>query len=146
MCQRNGLTPGHDIGSLRHPATTHDQGGNIDIAYYQTVADNHVRTVCDAAGGSHDGYYCAASAARTHIVDLPRTVTFIAALLRSPRVRAIGVDRVLGPLLHAEAARLRARGAITQADYDELVSPARLTWGDGWPFHHHHMHLSLDWL
>jgi hypothetical protein len=21
-----------------------------------------------------------------------------------------------------------------------------MAYGDGWPFHHHHIHLSLDWL
>ncbi|MCC7539391.1 MAG: hypothetical protein IT379_24415 [Deltaproteobacteria bacterium] len=145
MCQRDAITPGYDVDDPRHPESTHDQGGNIDIAYYQTGPDNHARVICDAAEGSVTAdYFCASSAASTHTVDLPRTVYFIAALTRSPRVRVIGVDRVIGPLLEAEAARMRDAGTITSAEHDAVVNS--LAYGSGWPFHHHHLHLSLEWL
>jgi len=146
MCQRNGITPGYEVGKPRHPGNSHDQGGNIDVAYYQTGKDNHVRVICDAKGGSAtpDDYYCLDSAATTHIVDLPRTVYFVVALTRDPRFRAAGVDRVIGPIMQKEAERQRDAGIITSAELTAYT--AHVVWGDGWPAHHHHLHLSMKFL
>lgn len=144
MCQRDAITPGYDVGDPRHPESTHDQGGNIDVAYYQTLSDNHARVVCDASEGHSDGYFCTAGSESTHVVDLPRTVYFIVALARSSRLRVVGIDRVIGPLLAAEARRMRDAGTITTTEYNAFV--AKTTWGDGWPFHHHHLHISMQWL
>lgn len=147
MCQRDGITPGYDIGSPRHPESTHDQGGNIDIAYFTTlaasgaIAYNLPRIICDAQGGNHDGSFCNAGAAQTHVVDLERQVYFMAKLYESSRLRVLGVDRVIGPILQAEATRQLGLGWITQASRDAFQS--KLGFGDGWPFQHHHMHVSL---
>jgi hypothetical protein len=144
QCQRDAITPGYDVDDPRHPESTHDQGGNIDIAYYQTGSDNHARIICDNAEGSEDGSYCLASAGTTHIVDLQRQVYFMAMLTRSPRVRVIGVDRVIAPLLEAQARTMQSSGVITMTEMNAVIDS--MAYGDGWPFHHHHIHLSLDWL
>lgn len=144
QCQRDAITPGYDVNDPRHPESTHDQGGNIDIAYFQTGADNHARIICDDAEGSEDGSYCLPSAATTHIVDLRREVYFMAMLTRSPRVRVIGVDRVIAPLLEAEARTMQTEGILTVTEMNAVID--HMAYGDGWPFHHHHIHLSMQWL
>src|SRR5207253_342510 len=83
------------------------------------------------------------SAATTNIVDIPRQVYFMAKLLESPRVRAIGTDQVIRPLLRAEADRQLSLGWITQASHDYFYS--KVAAGSGWPLHFHHIHLSLNW-
>ena len=57
--------------------------------------------------------------------------------------RVIGVDRVIAPLLQAEAQRQRDAGDIDAAQASSFTR--RMAHGDGWPFHHHHIHLSLNW-
>ncbi|MCS6913812.1 MAG: hypothetical protein NZ890_11300 [Myxococcota bacterium] len=149
MSQRDGITPGYDVNRPRHPQTTHDQGGNIDIAYYTTLASegslpyNEARIICDAKEGSHDRYYCNASAAQTHVVDLPRQVYFMAKLYEHARLRVIGVDRVIGPLLDREAERQFQAGMISRAQRDAFRT--KMAYGEGWPFHHHHIHVSMRW-
>jgi len=149
MCQRDGITPGYDVEDPRHPESTHDQGGNIDIAYYTTLASNgslaynEARIICDASEGNDNGSFCNASAATTHVVDLPRQVYFMAKLFESPRIRVIGADQVIAPLLVAEADRQLQMGIITQAQRNKFTTS--MASGGGWPFHHHHIHVSLDW-
>jgi len=141
MCDKRGVTPGYDVGDPRHPETTHDQGGNIDIAYYQTDGDSSGSVVCGPNGSDHDGYFCT-SVDRT-VLDVPRTTYFIAQFNKHPRLRVIGVDKMLAPLIEAEAKKQRDAGWITPAVYQSLVN--KLAYGDGWPFHHHHMHVSMRW-
>ena len=148
ISQRDGLTPGMDTCNLRHPERTHSQGGNIDVAYYQTGSDNSARIICDADDGSNDGYYCDPSAVDTHIVDLQRTTYFIAKLACLPdcnntRFRVAGVDHVIGPLIEETALQLNKDGIISDEQYNNLSN--MLAYGDGWPFHHHHIHLSFKW-
>jgi len=159
MCQRDGITPGYDVNDPRHPESTHDQGGNIDIAYFTTLASNgslpynEARIICNPSEGAvQSGAYCAASASNTHVVDLPRQVYFMAKLYESARIRVIGADRVIGPLLQQEAARQLSEGWITAAQKNSFTS--RLAFDAmncesnsscGWPFHHHHIHVSFKW-
>lgn len=144
MSQYNGYTPGTDVGRLRHPSNTH-RGNDIDIAYYTTLAStlgyNQARTICDRYGGSTYGGFCASSATYTHVVDIPRQTTFIAALFENPRTRVVGVDTVIRPLLRAEAERQYARGQISATVRGLFYS--KLAAGSGWPYHQHHLHLSL---
>lgn len=148
ISQKDGLTPGMDTCNLRHPETTHSQGSNVDVAYYQTVSDNSARIICDAESGSNDGYYCEPSAVDTHIVDLERTTYFIAKLSCLPdcqntRFRVAGVDQVIGPLIEEKALQLRDDQIISDDEYNNLSNI--LAYGEGWPFHHHHIHLSFKW-
>lgn len=142
MGDKDAVTPGFDVGDPRHPESTHDQGGNIDIAYYQTDGSNNGQIVCGPReNANNDGYYCTSTAG--HVVDLPRTAYFMAVLNLHPRLRVIGVDQMLAPLITEAAKKLRDDGAITAAQYTSLVN--KLAYGDGWPFHHHHMHVSMRW-
>ena len=67
----------------------------------------------------------------------------MALLMRSPIIRVIGVDpAVVDPILAAAEAQVTA-GVLTQEDRDHF--DVYLAYGEGWPMHHHHMHLSLAW-
>ena len=141
-CQEDGLTPGHDIGALRHCRTCHDQGGNADIAYYQSGTDNWTRTVCGPAGSNvtPDGTQCTAAAASQHIVDVDRQVFFMARIFDSPRARAIGVDPVIATVLQGRATEMLAEGTISAEGHAGIQSRLGL-----WPTHHDHIHVSLEW-
>lgn len=147
VCQKDGITPGYDIGDPRHPQSTHDQGGNIDIAYFQTDGANDGEIVC-GDGAKHADGFCTTAAKTKHIVDLPRQAFFMAKLFASPRTRVVGTDTVLAPLI-ADAARALAalpKGnpqSITAAELAGFSS--KMASGNGWPYHHHHIHLSMNW-
>jgi len=135
MGERDGSTPGNMVGQLRHPEGTHVYGNDIDIAYYQTGADNQGRAVCD-----NDGYNCTAP---PNILDAERTAYFLIRLMDSSHVRVIGVDAQIDTAVRAAAAQLQLQGLVTSSEIQ------RFDWylasGDGWPFHHHHLHFSWDW-
>lgn len=147
VCQKDGVTPGYDVASPRHPESTHDQGGNIDIAYFQTDGDNHAEIVCNDGSVHADGF-CSPAATDSHKVDLPRQAFFMAKIFAYPRLRVIGVDQVLAPLI-TDAAKVLAALPSTDPQY---ITPQELNAfyfqmasGSGWPFHHHHIHVSLNW-
>lgn len=147
ICQMDGVTPGYDVGDPRHPQSTHDQGGNIDISYFQTDGANDAEIVCND-GATHGDGYCTSAATQKHVVDLPRQAFFMAKLFASPRTRVIGVDTVLAPLLRSAAQQLASlpsgdRRRISQSELSSFSS--HMAYGSGWPYHHHHIHLSLQW-
>lgn len=147
ICQMDGITPGYDVGSPRHPKSTHDQGGNIDIAYFQTDDANDLEIVCND-GATHGDGYCTPGATKKHKVDLPRQAFFMAKLFDSPRTRVVGVDKILAPLLVDAAKSLAALPygdpqRITSAELSAFSS--KMAYGPGWPYHHHHIHLSMKW-
>jgi len=147
ICQKNGITPGYDVGSPRHPETTHDQGGNIDIAYFQTDGNNSAEIIC-GDGSQHADGFCSSAATTSHKVDLPRQAFFMAQLYASTRTRVIGVDQVIGPLIKDAATTLNQLPAsdpqhITSSQLSAFNSG--MAYGSGWPYHHHHIHLSLQW-
>jgi len=147
ICQIDGITPGYDVGEPRHPESTHNQGGNIDIAYFQTDGSNNGQIIC-GDGSEHADGYCSSAAAQKHVVDLPRQAYFMAKLYSSARTRVIGVDTVLAPLLESAAQELAGlpNGNPKKITADELKGfTDKLSYGDGWPYHHHHIHLSLRW-
>ena len=142
MGQMDGGTPGFDVGQPRHPETTHDQGGNIDVAYYQTGPDNLGKVICDPIGGSNNGAYC--TNVDNHVVDLPRTAYFLAILADNPRFRVAGVDQMIAPLILAELKKQKDQGWISATAYNRLAGGS-LAYGSGWPYHHHHVHVSFKW-
>ena len=136
MSERDGSTPGTAYGDPRHPEGTHIQGNDMDLAYFQTTPDNHARPVC-----ANDGYFCNTD---VNTMDAEVNAYFFAKLYESNRLRVIGVDTKLADDLVLAADALLAEGAINatqRAKFDD-----RLAYGEGWPFHHHHFHLSLKWL
>lgn len=136
MGERDGSTPGTAYNDLRHPEGTHVQGNDIDISYFQTSPDNHARPVC-----ANDGYFCTSD---TNTMDAEITAFFFAKLYESNRLRVIGVDTKLADDLALAADALLAEGAITAAERAKFDD--RMAYGEGWPFHHHHFHVSLKWL
>jgi hypothetical protein len=136
MSERDGDTPGTDVDSLRHPEGTHVDGNDIDIAYYQDGEDNELRVVCP----QNDGYWCTGEPT---LLDARRTAYFMAKLFESDHIRVIGVDSaIVGPLVDA-ARELFEDGDIDEDSYDKFYD--KLGYGEGWPFHHHHMHVSWTW-
>jgi len=136
MGQWDGDTPGRMEGQLRHPEGTHVHGNDIDIAYYQTGSDNYGRIVCP----SNDGYFCTGEAT---LLDARRTAFFIAQLMKSPYLRVIGVDPKVASAVKSAAQDLKGEGLLSSSDVSRLNS--YMAYGDGWPFHHHHLHFSWAW-
>jgi hypothetical protein len=136
MGQADGDTPGRLDDSLRHPEGTHINGNDIDIAYYQTGEDNMGRAVCE-----NDGYNCTGEA---YLLDAERTAYFMAMLMRSSYVRVIGVDTEVAEDVFIAVDDLRRDGMINSTDVSNLETYMVYS-TSGWPFHHHHMHLSWDW-
>ena len=142
-----GTTPGYDVGDPRHPESTHDQGGNIDIAYWQTDGSNDADIICNDGSVHNDGY-CSSAAVDSHVVDLERQAFFMAKLQYGGRLRVIGVDQVIAPLIEDAADAL---GALPDGDPKKLTSvevstlKSKMAYGSGWPYHHHHIHVSYQW-
>lgn len=146
LSQADGLTPGTDVGSPRHPTTTH-RGRDLDIAYYQTDGLNDGQIVCGdgsdtngngSPGKYNDGYFCTTD---QNIVDWPRQAYFFAKMAVTGRVRVFGVDRTLDDDFQIHLDALFANGEISRGEHDRAL---RLGTGSagGWQYHHHHVHLS----
>jgi len=141
MSDKAGITPGFDVGAARHPELTHDGGGNIDVAYYQNDGSNLEVSVCGSRDSANqDGSYCTST--NGHIMDVPRTTRFLATLMLHPRLRVVGVDTMLYPLIMAEVERLNMAGEITADQYTRLR--AKIAYGEGWPYHFAHIHISMQ--
>ncbi|MFO0680014.1 MAG: hypothetical protein U0169_26065 [Polyangiaceae bacterium] len=144
MSEANGAIPGTSIGSPGHPAGTHVNGFDMDIGYFQVgTTDNRLREVCAHSANGRDAYHC--TAAPTSL-DVWRTSLFIGALFSSPRVRVIGVDGKVGPLVESTLATLCDRGFLAGRACTESLPLAYepTDTGRGWfLFHHHHLHISL---
>lgn len=143
MSMSDGGTPASN-GQLRHPQGTHDFGRDIDLAYFQTgQPSNDLRPVCEHTLNGKDQYHCVAPPTT---LDVTRTTLFLGKLLESDRVRVIGVDGQIGPLLVAEAKKLQGQGLLTGAiatAFSSKLAYEVTNTGKGWfQFHHHHLHLS----
>lgn len=150
VCQADGKTPGTDVGSPRHPATTHVRGKDVDVAYYQTDGKSDPQIICGdgsdnnnngVRGRYNDGYFCTT---QQNIVDVPRHMWFMAKLAESPRFRVVGVDQTLVPAFKAEALKLYNAGAVGAAQHRRITDGLGYGASGGWQFHHHHIHLSLS--
>ena len=148
MSEEGGLTPGATSGFYRHPLGTHENGKDIDTAYFQLYStDNLARLV----GLNYDN----------HLVEPPynldkwRTALYISYLAEHPRVRVIGVDGQIGLIFDGPEGPNEIGGT-----FDELVDLGWIDsdlrdsiplayevedYGYGWfRFHHHHMHVSMN--
>jgi hypothetical protein len=145
-----------------HPNHAHDQGRNVDIAYYikpefhrqwgnlvyrQICCDfDHLfGYTCVDMDESSDRYgTCMPGSENTHIVDIPRTALFLVKLTTGNRLRAVGVDTALVPALQAEYQRLLDDGIITQQEHDAIATRTKSTLDhESWLWHFHHMHVSF---
>lgn len=148
LAQADGMTPGVDTGSPRHPTSTH-RGSDLDIAYYQTDGSNDPQIICGdgsddngngVEGTYNDGYFCTTE---ENIIDWPRQAYWFAKLATTPLVRVFGIDETLADDFQRELDALLEEGAITSDEHSRALS---LGWGNdgGWAFHHHHTHNSYS--
>ena len=145
MSESNGAIPGTSIGKPGHPAGTHVNGFDMDIAYYQvSTPNNYLRAICEHTSGGADQYHCTKP---PHLLDLWRTSLFLGALLTSNTIRVIGVDGQVGALIEAAMPTLCASGWLPQASCNKIgyIAYEVTNTGAGWyQFHHHHLHVSLN--
>jgi len=144
MSEADGSIPGTSIGEPGHPAGTHVDGHDMDIAYFQTgTADNRLRPVCAHTSGGADQYHCTGEPT---MLDAWRTALFLGHLHVSPQLRVIGVDGRVGPRVDAAIDHLCGEGFLS----GEACGSHQITWeatdtGRGWfRFHHHHFHISIS--
>ena len=144
MSEADGAIPGTSVGSPGHPAGTHVNGHDMDIAYYQTgTADNRLRPVCAHTSGGSDAYHCTGEPT---MLDPWRTALFLGHLHASPNLRVIGVDGRVGPLVNSALTQLCSEGWVSGG----ACGSHKITWeatdtGRGWyHFHHHHLHISVS--
>jgi hypothetical protein len=147
LSQADGFTPGTDVGSPRHPTSTH-RGSDFDVAYYQTDADNDPQIICGdgsdnnwngQAGTYNDGYFCTTE---QNIIDWDRQLWWFAKLAESPLVRVFGIDSTLADDFEMGIMDLEASGLIT-ADVASRALSLGYGANGGWQFHHHHSHMSF---
>ena len=135
MSQWDGDVPGRMVGSLRHPEGTHENGNDMDIAYYSLSDGNNGKAIC-----TNDNYFCTGPASD---LDVDRTTFFLAKLMDSEHVRVAGVDPAVAELVEPRAYEMEDEGLISNTERQKVVG--LLAYGSGWPFHHHHSHLSWQW-
>ncbi len=145
MSEANGAIPGTSIGQPGHPAGTHQNGLDMDIAYFQAgTPDNKLRPICPHLSGGQDQYHCVGEPDK---LDMWRSALFLGALLSSEVVRVIGVDGKVGLLVEQAMNTLCAQNWLPA--YSCSAMNAKLAYettdtGKGWYyFHHHHLHVSL---
>lgn len=136
MSEANGDIPGTSIGEPGHPAGTHEDGLDMDVAYYQvTTADNKLRPVCPYANN-----HCTAPPDN---LDLWRQAYIIGLVFQSPRTRVVGVDGQIGPLLEQAIEVLCGNGWLSGDSCDPVLAYETTPGEAGWYyFHHHHWHIS----
>lgn len=143
MSEEDGAIPGTSIGSPGHPAGTHTDGYDIDVAYYQKDSDdNRPRVICDS-NIIGDAYHCTDY---PYLMDEWRNALFLGSLYEHPDLRVVGVDGKAGGMIEQAFEMLCAWGWIKEEACQvekfayEFVNEER-----GWyRFHHHHMHISFS--
>ncbi len=143
MSEQNGAIPGTSIGQPGHPAGTHTNGRDIDLAYYQIgQTNNRLRPICPHTSGGNDQYHCTGDPTT---LDIWRMAMFLGTVFESSRVRVIGVDGKVGPKLLAAIARLCDDGWLSGSSCTEVPLAFEATdMGQGWFLHHHHhAHISI---
>ena len=141
MSEADGAVPGTSIGSPGHPSSTHTDGFDIDLAYYQTgTSDNRLRPICEYADN-----HCTAP---PHLLDVWRSALFLGEVFSSGRTRVVGVDGQAGPILLAAIEQLCTDGWLSEYACDNIsLAYEETDMGLGWfRFHLHHMHISLTGL
>lgn len=144
MSEANGAIPGTREGMPGHPGT-HQDGTDVDVAYYQLdTSDNRLRSICESRQGGFDRSHCVAP---PHTLDMWRTALFVGILTEHPKLRVIGVDGQVGPLLVEGVRRLADAGWLPASANTQIqlkLAYETSDQGQGWYFfHHHHMHISF---
>jgi hypothetical protein len=143
MSEANGAIPGTAVNSPGHPPGTHENGYDMDIAYYQIgTADNRLRPICSYTSGNTNVNHCTADPI---YLDTWRTALFLGALFSSSRTRVIGVDGKAGPMIMSALSQLCSSGWLSGLSCGNVALAYETTnTGQGWYYHHHHHnHISL---
>lgn len=156
MSEADGAIPGTRENQPGHPANTHTDGFDMDIAYYMLIQPQSCRQapgcddchclspVCEHRVNGQTQYHCVEEPS---ILDVWRSALFLGYLHASPQLRVIGVDGKIGPLMDAALDQLCANGWLDNVACNR--SQRRITYettdmGYGWYyFHHHHLHISI---
>jgi hypothetical protein len=158
MSEVDGAIPGTSIGDLGHPMGTHQDGTDIDIAYFQMdlrgnrllsarkfqdLEDNLLRSICKFTRYGMDVYRCTEP---PQLLDPWRTALFITYVAENPYTRVIGVDGQVGPLLDDALDQLAQNGLISHESRERIpLVYETVNEGMGWfRFHHHHLHVSMN--
>jgi len=157
MSEVDGSIPGTSDGVPDHPSGTHENGLDIDVAYYHkphttwlTLEDfglenegNMLGIVCDDTRFGINVFHCGN---KPYLLDPWRTAMFLAYLSEHPRIRVIGVDGRVGPVLDETLDKLVSSGWLSAEERDQIpVIYETIQEGMGWFFHHqHHIHVSLN--
>ncbi len=144
MSEANGAIPGTSVGSPGHPAGTHTNGFDIDLAYYQVgQTNNRLRPICPYTSGGVDQSHCVGDPT---ILDVWRHALFLGTVFESSRTRVVGVDGKAGPLIVAAIDQLCDDGWLSATACNNIALAYETTnMGNGWYYHHHHhSHISLE--
>ncbi len=144
MSEADGSIPGTSIGYPAHPPGTHENGKDIDTAYYQLyAADNKGRSVGVHYEGETDTQHLLES---PYALDPWRTALYLAYLAEHPRLRVIGVDGQIGIRLEETFDELSEIGWFDPGIREAIPLAYEVEdTGRGWfKFHHHHMHVSIS--
>ena len=143
MSEENGDIPGTSVGSAGHPNGTHEDGQDIDVAYYQVnTSDNRARPICDHYEAGSEAHHCTAP---PHLLDPWREALFLGALFEHPRMRVIGCDGQAGTMIIGAMENLCENGWLgSYACNNVALAYETVNTGAGWYlFHHHHVHVSF---
>jgi hypothetical protein len=145
MSEANGSIPGTRDGQPGHPAGTHENGYDMDYAYFQiTSPNNYLREICPHTIGGVEQYHCVGEPDN---IDIWRHSLLLGAMFSSSRTRVIGVDGRAGPIFDKAIPVLCQKGFLDQAACDAAyqgLAYEQVDMGYGWYlFHLHHSHVSL---
>lgn len=142
MSEPNGAIPGTSVGQPGHPANTHTNGSDIDLAYYQMgQVDNRLRPICEHTTNGVDQYHCVSEPTG---LDAWRHAFFLGTVFESDKIRVIGVDGQVGPQVTSNISQLCTSGWLSGLSCGTVPLAYETTnMNQGWfEFHHHHSHLS----
>ncbi len=144
MSEASGAIPGTRDNDPGHPPGTHENGYDMDFAYFQIQPpDNHLREICPHVVNGSEQYHCVGEPDN---IDLWKHSLLLGAMFTSPRVRVIGVDGRVGPLLDKSIPVLCQKGYLPQSACDaaaQSLAYEQVDMGYGWYlFHLHHSHIS----
>ena len=146
MSESNGAIPGTRERDPGHPEGTHENGFDMDIAYFQlNPPDNKLRAICDHVANGRDQYHCVND---PNNLDVWRTALWLAFAHDTPQLRVIGVDGRVGQAVDSAIDQLCDAGyydgPACDRDRRQLAYEVQDT-GRGWyRFHHHHFHISMS--
>jgi hypothetical protein len=158
MSEKDGAVPGTSVGDPGHPPGTHENGKDLDIAYFHTdvpkilpwekdspslVKGNHPLAICQPTIFGMIVDHCTKNPI---LLDPWRTALIIAYISEHTEIRVIGVDGKVGPIIESALDQLVKAGWLTEGERVNIpLAYEEENTFLGWFYHHfHHIHVSLD--